>query len=250
MGDLMPSLRRSDALASPPALETRGLCRRYGRRWALVEVDLAVPRGAFLLLTGRNGSGKSTLLKVVATALAPHRGTVRVAGHDVVAARDEVRRSVALLGHASHLYEDLTALENLRVPARFLGLGTTRDELVGRLEAVGLAGRADDPVASFSAGMRKRLSLARTLLQDAEVLLLDEPYGNLDPPGFEMVDRQLEAFRARGATVVLATHLLERGRTTCDLGVVLEEGRVAWSGPAGDLRLEPAPSGRLAGALP
>jgi len=239
MGDLM-SL----------AIETRGLCRRYGRRWALVGVDLAVPRGSFLLLTGRNGSGKSTLLKVLATALVPHRGTALVAGHDVVEARDEVRRQVALLGHASYLYEDLTALENLRVTARFLGLDTGRDALLGRLEPVGLADRADDTVSSFSAGMRKRLSLARTLLQTADVLLLDEPYGNLDPPGFEMVDRQLESFRARGATVVLATHLLERGRTTCDLGMVLEAGRLAWSGPAEDLSLdvvsEPPPAGRTA----
>jgi heme exporter protein A len=220
------------------AIETRSLSRRYGRRWALVGVDLAVPRGAFLLLTGRNGSGKSTLLKVLATALAPHRGTAAVAGHDVVAERQEVRRRVALLGHASYLYEDLTALENLRVTARFLGQDTRREALVGRLESVGLADRADDAVASFSAGMRKRLSLARTLLQAADVLLLDEPYGNLDPPGFEMVDRQLESFRARGATVVLATHLLERGRTACDLGMVLEGGRLAWSGPAGELSLD------------
>jgi heme exporter protein A len=227
MGDLMG-----------PAVETRDLCRRYGRRWALVGVDLAVPRGSFLLLTGRNGSGKSTLLKVLATALVPHRGRAAIAGHDVVAERQEVRRRVALLGHASYLYEDLTALENLRVAGRFLGLPTGRDALLARLEPVGLADRADDTVASFSAGMRKRLSLARTLLQSPEVLLLDEPYGNLDPPGFEMVDRQLEAFRARGATVVLATHLLERGRTTCDLGMVLEGGRLVWSGPAGELRPE------------
>jgi heme exporter protein A len=233
------------------AIQTRGLCRRYGRRWALVEVDLAVARGAFLLLTGRNGSGKSTLLKVLATALAPHRGSVTVAGHDVVEARDEVRRRVALLGHASYLYEDLTALENLRVAARFLGgKAQTRDELVGCLAIVGLADRADDAVASFSAGMRKRLSLARTLLQDGEVILLDEPYGNLDPPGFALVDRQLEAFRARGATVVLATHLLERGRATCDVAVVLEEGRLAWSGPAGDLPVGPQEDSALAGMHP
>jgi heme exporter protein A len=225
----------AERTADPWAIEASGLGRRYGRRWALAEVSLAVRRGVRLLVTGRNGSGKSTLLRVLATAARADRGTARVAGYDIRAARDEVRRRVALLSHDSALYDALSARQNLEVTAGFLGTEADRraDEL---LLTVGLAERADDPVSTFSAGMRKRLSLARTLLQEAEVYLLDEPYGELDPPGFDLVDAALDEMKGKGATVLLASHLLERGREKCEEAIVLEEGRLAWSGPAAHLR--------------
>jgi heme exporter protein A len=211
-----------------PAIQTRGLSRRYGRRWALADVSLEVPAGSVTMLAGRNGSGKSTLLRVLATALRPDHGEALVLGHDVRRARDAVRRKVALLAHQSFLYEALTARENLGVAASFLG----RDAESALLARVGLEPRADDPVASFSAGMRKRLSLARVLLQEAELVLLDEPYGELDPPGFALLDGVIGELRERGATVVMATHLVDRGRLLCDHALLLEEGRLAWSGPA------------------
>jgi heme exporter protein A len=220
------------------AVETIGLSRRYGRRWALSDVSLGVPEGSVVMLAGRNGSGKSTLLRVLATALRPDHGSARVAGHDVRRERDLVRRKVALLGHHSFHYEALTARENLAVAASFLG----RTSDTGVLARVGLEGRADDPVSSFSAGMRKRLALARVLLQDAAVVLLDEPYGELDPPGFALLDRVIGELRGRGATVVMATHLVENGRRLCDHALLLEEGRLAWSGPAAEMPLD-APRG-------
>ena len=103
---------------------------------------------------------------------------------------------------------------------------------------MGLADRADDAVATFSAGMRKRLMLARTLLQDASVVFLDEPYGHLDPPGFRLVDDTIDRLRGRGATVVIATHLLERGAEQSERALLLESGRVAWQGQARDLMRE------------
>jgi heme exporter protein A len=218
-----------------PAVEATGLGRRFGRRWALAALDVALPRGEALLVAGRNGSGKSTLLRVLATVLRPDRGRGAVDGFDLVAERDEVRRRVALLGHQAHTYESLTALENLQVAARFLRRPAGRTDLLPRLEELGLAGRADDVVATFSAGMRKRLSLARILLQEASLVMLDEPYGQLDPPGFLFVDRLLDSTRRRGATLLMATHLLERGRAHCDRALILAEGRLAWSGAASDL---------------
>ncbi len=223
---------RDDVL---PAIEVSGLCRRYGRRWALADVSLRVPAGTLVMLAGRNGSGKSTLLRVLATAIRPDLGTGRVAGFDLRDERAQVRARVALLGHHSQLYEALTALENLQVVARFLGLDAGRGALTMALAEVALAERADDPVTTFSAGMRRRLALARTLLQPADVVLLDEPYGALDPPGFHLIDDVLRRLRARGATVVMATHLVERGSRQCDLGFVLENGRLVWSGRAADL---------------
>ena len=183
------------------------------------------------MLAGRNGSGKSTLLKVLATALRPDRGTARVAGHDVVGEKDAVRRRLALLAHQGHLYEALTPLENLRLVAGFLGKQTSRAALLPWLDEVGLAERADDPVLTFSAGMRRRAALARLLLQEPSVALLDEPYAQLDPPGFRLVDRILATLRSRGATVLMASHLLERGRELCDQVILLDGGRLAWSGP-------------------
>ena len=212
------------------AVAAAGLCRRYGRRWALVDVGFEVPEGGLVMVTGRNGSGKSTLLRVLATAIRADRGTARILGHDVHGDRERVRERIALLGHRTHLYEPLTALENLAVVARFLERDSGREALLARLEEVGLADRADDPVQTFSAGMRQRLALARVLQQEARVVLLDEPYGHLDPPGFLLVDRLLKRLRRQGATVLMATHLLHRGRTLCDRGLVLEGGRLVFAG--------------------
>ena len=214
------------------AVRTAGVYRRYGRRWALVDVGFELAQGSVAMVTGRNGSGKSTLLRVLATALRPDRGTVQVAGHDVRADRDGARRAIALLGHRTHLYEPLTAAENLAVRARFLGRGADRAAILARLEEVGLAGRADDAVQTFSAGMRQRLALASVMQQEAPVVLLDEPYGHLDPQGFLLVDGLLDALRRRGATVLMATHLLERGRALCDQALVLDEGNLLFCSPS------------------
>src|SRR5262245_59461356 len=222
--------------ALQPAVETADLGRRFGRRWALAQVTLAIPAGTRVMVTGRNGSGKSTLLRVLATASRVDRGRALVAGYDVKRQRAQVRRRVALLGHHSYLYEALSARDNLTAAARFLG--SPPDRVPALLERVGLAARADDPISIFSAGMRKRLSLARALLQEADVLLLDEPYGELDPAGFALLDRVLDEQRSRGTTVLLATHLLEHGRELCDQALALDEGRLVWSGPAAEL---PAP---------
>jgi heme exporter protein A len=224
----------------PTAVAAAGLCRRYGRRWALTDVSFEVPEGALVMLTGRNGSGKSTLLRVLATAIRADRGAVRILGLDLQRERQQARESIALLGHRTHLYEPLTALENLAIAARFLGGDPARGALLTRLEEVGLADRGDDFVQTFSAGMRQRLSLARVLQQRARVVLLDEPYGHLDPPGFALVDRVLRRLRDQGATVLMATHLLTRGRALCERGLVLEAGRLVFAGTTADM---PEPAG-------
>jgi heme exporter protein A len=219
----------------PVAVEANGLCRRYGRRWALIDVSFRVPRGSACMVAGRNGSGKSTLLRVLSTAIRADRGSGSVEGFDLASASDEVRRRVALLSHAAYIYEALSPMENLRLLARFLGRDGGREAIAPLLEEVGLAERADDPVSTFSAGMRKRLALARVLMQEAAVVMLDEPYGQLDPPGFRFVESLFGALRRRGTTVLVATHQLDRGAALCDSGIVLETGRVAWTGRAADL---------------
>jgi heme exporter protein A len=225
--------------AAAPGVEVDEVSKRYGTRWALVRVRFRLAAGETAMLAGRNGSGKSTLLRVLATALRPDLGTARVAGLDTVADRDELRRKVALLDHRSHVYDVLSARENLAVLARFLGDDALDgDRLMAVLEEVGLADRASDPVAAFSAGMRKRLALARVLLKTPEVALLDEPYGELDPPGFRLVDGILDRLRRRGATVVMSTHLVDRGREHCDRALVLAGGGLQWDGAARQLPLD------------
>jgi heme exporter protein A len=212
------------AVPADYAVEVDGVARRYGRRWALANVTFRVPAATVLMISGRNGAGKSTLLRVLATAIKPDRGTVRIGGFHAVREREDVRRRTAILSHHNYLYESLTARENLAVVADHLRAGRGRIDAI--LGEVGLAARASDLVATFSAGMRKRLSFARILLQEPRVVLLDEPYGALDPAGFDLVDGFIRAFRERGATVLFATHQLERSVKLADASLVLEEGRV------------------------
>lgn len=193
------------------------------------------------MVAGRNGSGKTTLLRVLSTAIRADQGSGRVEGF-ALTERELVRKNIAFLGHASNTYDALTAFQNLQVSASFLGAGGERDRLLSILETVSLAERADDAIHTFSAGMRKRLAIARVLLQidvpegaGARVVFLDEPFGQLDPPGFRLVESLFETLRSRGLTVLLSTHQLERGAALCDRGIVLQGGRLKWSGPAADL---------------
>jgi heme exporter protein A len=204
------------------AIEAENLARRYGRRWALAGVSFTVPVGAVMMVAGRNGSGKSTLLRVLAPAIRPEGGRARVGGFDVVEQREDIRRRAALLSHASYLYESLTARENLEVLARLTG----RNGVEEALDRVGLKARAADPVHTFSAGMRKRLSFARVLLQKPEIAFLDEPFGQLDPEGFALVEEVVADLRGHGATVLIATHQLERVGRFADSSITLEGGRL------------------------
>lgn len=210
---------------SPLAVEVNDVSKRYGTRWALARLSFALPRGGSLLLTGSNGSGKTTLLRTIATAIRPTAGTIRVLGLDTQADRQEVRHQVALLSHTSFLYEDLTAEQNLRLLARLVAYDVPAPHLQALLERVGLAHRAKHPVRQFSAGMRKRLAIARLLLKAPSVALLDEPFGELDPGGVIAMEKTIAELQRAGTTIVLATHLVEQGLTLCKERLHLSEGR-------------------------
>ncbi len=210
---------------APPALAIHDVSKRYGPRWALARLSYTLAQGRSLLLTGHNGSGKTTLLRLVATALTPTHGRVEVRGNDCVTQREAVRREVALLSHASFLYEDLTAYQNLVVLARLLGLDAPADVAGELLTQVGLTKRSESPVRQFSAGMRKRLAIARLLMKSPSVALLDEPFGELDPAGIQHMERIIGELKASGVTVVLATHLVEQGMSLCEERLHLREGR-------------------------
>jgi len=211
--------------AAPPALVLHDVSKRYGRRWALARLSYTLPQGRSLLLTGHNGSGKTTLLRLVATALTPTHGRVVVRGRDSVEEREAVRHEVALLSHASFLYEDLTAQQNLTVLARLLGMDSPGEVAGEFLLKVGLTQRSTSPVRQFSAGMRKRLAIARLLMKAPTVALLDEPFGELDPKGIEAMEAIIRELKGSGVTVVLATHLIEQGMSLCEERLHLQDGR-------------------------
>ncbi len=209
----------------PLAVEVNDVSKRYGRRWALARLSFTVQSGRSLLLTGANGSGKTTLLRTIATAIRPTAGSVRVLGLDCREERHEVRQRVALLSHTSFLYEDLTAEENLRLLARLIALEDAGPKIEALLERVGLSDRSQHPVRQFSAGMRKRLAIARLLLKSPNVALLDEPFGELDPGGVADTERIIAELKSAGTTILLATHLVEQGLSLCEERLHLSEGR-------------------------
>ena len=190
--------------AEAAAVHLSGVTRVFAVTAALVRVDLRVERGEAVMLRGPNGAGKSTLLAVVATLLSPTYGTGSVLGFDLAREHSEIRRRTELLGHRTRLYEDLTALENLRFACALFGIDRARAGEA--LERVGLADVAAERVRGFSQGMRQRVAVARAMLRSAELLLLDEPYAGLDAEAKAIVDLAVVDARRQGQTVMLATH--------------------------------------------
>ena len=222
-------------MTTTPAIEVAALSRSFGARWALAGVNLSVESGSSLLLAGHNGAGKTTLLRILAGLLRPTAGTISIGGVDPSRDLLNARRGVALVAHQGQHYTELSALENLLITANFLGTKNARQQGQAALERVGLADRASDAVRTFSAGMKKRLAFARVLLQEPAVVLLDEPWGQLDPAGFLFVDELLAEMTDAGRAVIVASHLVDRAAGLLEHGLVLDGGVPVWVGPARDL---------------
>jgi heme ABC exporter ATP-binding subunit CcmA len=181
-------------------LDARRLGKRYGEKRVLRGIDLALPRGGFLVVTGPNGSGKTTLLRICAGLAQPTEGTIE---------RGAARAQVGYLGHEPLVYRELTALENLELYGRLYGIAERRERIGMVLERFGLWDVRRERVASYSRGMTQRLALCRALLHEPELLVLDEPYSALDEAGAELLDAQLAELRGE-RTFLLATHEPER----------------------------------------
>jgi heme exporter protein A len=243
-----------------PGIETRDLARLFRRSPALAGLSVRVEAGRAIAVLGPNGAGKTTLLRILASALRPSYGTALVDGIDVGERPDEIRPRVALLPHATGLYDDLTAAENLTFAATLMRVpAPDRPGRVGdALDRVGLAAEQDARVGSFSAGMRRRLALGRILLGHPRLILLDEPYAALDAAGMAFVDDLLAEWRANGATLLVATHAAERLEPRIDGWMRLEHGLLAEVGGTGvsgrivapATGREPAPGAMPAGAGP
>ena len=211
----------------PPAVATTDLARLFAGSPALAGVSLRVDAGRTIALLGPNGAGKTTLLRLLATAIRPSYGRASVDGYDLDRDAALARSRVAYLSHATALYDDLSARENLRFAATMLATEDPAARVERALADVGLADRAGGRVRDFSAGMRKRLALGRILLGSASLVLLDEPYAALDADGMDLIDQLLAAWHEVGVTVLVASHTTERLEALLDGRVELVNGLVS-----------------------
>jgi heme exporter protein A len=213
------------------ALELDGLARHYGEREALSGVSLSLREGQTLVVLGPNGAGKTTLLRVLATLLRPHAGSVRVLGSKLPDEAWAVRGRVGQLGHEPLLYRELTAHENLRFHARLHGV--SEDRVHELLDAVAMAARAREPLRTLSRGMVQRVAVARAVLHDPELLLLDEPHSNLDPAAVELVAPLIGVASAR--TRVICSHDPTGDLGQADVVLGLRGGRPSLLRAVGDV---------------
>lgn len=231
MADLEVQTRASSAtVEETPAVALNGLTRNYGERAALDDVTLTLGAGQTLVVFGPNGAGKTTLLRVLATLLRPHSGNVTVLDTRLPEDAWEVRGRIGLLGHDPLLYRELTPRENLRYHAQLHGVEDKRVE--EQLRAVAMLERADEPVRTLSRGMVQRVAVARATLHHPELLLLDEPYANLDPAAIELVEPLIGVGSdpTQPRTRVVSSHDPSRGLGEADVVLGLRAGRVALLG--------------------
>ena len=221
------------------AIRVTGLCKGYGERPVLWELALEVSWAECVVLYGANGTGKTTLLKVLSTQARADSGEVRINNIDVRSDAAAVRRILGVVFHRHMLYEDLTAEENLRFYGRLYGLQDIQDRIGEVLQRVGLEERAGQMVRSLSNGMQKRLAIARAILHQPSILLLDEPESGLDSQGLDMLGGLIREWKDGGRSVVMATHNLEKGKIWGDRAAVLARGK-----------LQPAASGKVLAGIP
>ncbi|MCF4122338.1 ATP-binding cassette domain-containing protein [Antribacter sp. KLBMP9083] len=225
-------------MTSNLAVDVRGLRKSYGDLTVLDGVDLAVEAGTVTALLGPNGAGKTTAVGVLSTLLKADAGTVRVAGHDVVAQPEAVRASIGVTGQMSAVDDLLTGVENLRLMASLhhLGRHDGRERADALLAQFGLTDAARKPVSTWSGGMRRKLDLAMTLVGAPAVVFLDEPTTGLDPRSRRTLWDEVRALVAAGTTILLTTQYLEEADQLADRVAVLDGGRIVAEGTPAELK--------------
>jgi ABC-2 type transport system ATP-binding protein len=220
---------------SQPAIETSGLTKRFGERTALDGIDLLVPRGCAFGFLGPNGAGKTTIIRTLLGLTHATAGTMHLLGHPVPAERALALQHVGAIVEEPRFHMHLTGRENLRLVAAVRG-PQARELIAPALARVGLTDRADEKVKSYSMGMRQRLGVARCLLADPLLLILDEPTNGLDPGGIQEFREMIRGMvEQEGRTVFVSSHLLDEVEKTCDAAAIVDRGKIVTQGAIADL---------------
>ncbi|MFQ5612574.1 MAG: heme ABC exporter ATP-binding protein CcmA [Anaerolineae bacterium] len=216
-------------------IEIHRLVKAFGQRVVLRGVDLHLEPGEFVTLMGANGAGKTTLMHILATLSKATGGVVKFGGVDLAANPAHIRRYIGLVSHKTLLYDDLSALENLRFYARMYDVAHASERIETMLKKVGLWGRQYDPVRTYSRGMQQRLAIARAILHDPPILLLDEPDTGLDQHATSMLGDLLRSVEVNQRTVLMTTHNLERGLELGQRVVILAKGKIRYDARREDI---------------
>jgi lipooligosaccharide transport system ATP-binding protein len=216
------------ASASSAVVVARGLTKRFGERVAVDAIDLDIPAGGCFGLLGPNGAGKTTTLRMILGQSPVSAGSLSVLGLPMPQAVREVRRRTGVVPQQDNADPDFTVAENLRMYARYFDLprAVVRQRIGELLEFVELADRADSALRELSGGMRRRLSIARALINDPELIVLDEPTTGLDPQVRRMIWNRLRQLRRAGKTLLLTTHYMDEAERLCDELVIMDHGRI------------------------
>ncbi len=215
-------------------IKAEALKKSFGGHEALRGIDIRIKKGEFYTLFGPNGAGKTTFIKILSTLAKPSSGSLTVAGHDAVKEPDRVRRVTGVLSHDPFLYENLSAFENIMFFGTLYGVKDSRGRAREVIDRVGLGRREHDLVRTFSRGMKQRLAVARAIVHDPGILLLDEPYTGLDQHGAGVFGDMLSMLKSDGRTILMTTHNIDEGLDRSDRVGILAGGRMIYeSGPGG-----------------
>jgi ABC-type multidrug transport system ATPase subunit len=207
-------------------IQAEGLKKSFGNFDALCGVDLHVKRGEFMTLFGPNGAGKTTLIKLLATLTSPTSGTLSVYGYDVRKDVNNIRSVIGVISHDPYLYDNLSAFENIKFFGTLYGLDDVDNRARSVIKQVGLERRMNDLVRTFSRGMKQRLTVARAIVHEPKILLLDEPYTGLDQHGAQIFGEMLSDLKSQRRTILMTTHNIEEGLDLSDRIGILAKGKI------------------------
>jgi heme ABC exporter ATP-binding subunit CcmA len=219
-------------------ISIKNLQKKFGRKVILNDLNLDVDGGDFLVLFGPNGAGKTTLIKILSTLAKPTSGDIIINGYNIKDEGIDIRASIGVISHNPFLYDDLTLFENLRFYSRMYGVKKDERAIKELTDQVGLLHRMNDGVGEFSRGMKQRAAVARAVIHDPPVLLLDEPYTGLDYRAWDMLNGMLSGFHEEGKTILLITHNVELGHSIGARLACLINGHVSFDCRKKDVAME------------
>ncbi len=233
----LTGMAASAVSAGGPALQVSGLCKSYAGETVVAGIDFVVPSATCFGLLGPNGAGKTTTLRCCLGLTTPDKGRIRLAGRPVPAEAETARSRVGVVPQFDNLDPDFTSSENLLVYGRYFGLtdAVIRDRIPGLLDFAGLTGKANARIQSLSGGMKRRLTLARALVNDPDIIFLDEPTTGLDPQARHLIWERLKRLMVGGKTLILTTHFMDEAERLCDRLAILDHGMLIAEGAPREL---------------